>query len=202
MMPEHEKPATPFYSALGRAFARWQDVEGGMYLITHAILGTKPRTTSIIFFLIRSPDTKIDLVDKLCRENLPHESLLAWSEIHKRLLSASTTRNKFAHFEASSVADPAQFDDADPPLVLTAPFMDYLRWDKKSGTFFHTREIMEIGTAWGELARDLICFVAANFEPASLHPELLPPAIMQILDYAQRELLQRRPPPEEHAQEI
>src|ERR1700736_7018946 len=56
----------PFYRAVGKASARWQHVEAGLFILAHAIMQTDYQYSSIVFFHIRSADSKVKLVDRLC----------------------------------------------------------------------------------------------------------------------------------------
>jgi hypothetical protein len=196
MVSHLDTQANPFYAALGRAFAKWQNVEAALYMMAHVSLGTEPRTTSIVYFHVRSQDSKIKLVDKLCRENLRPELLRFWTDdFHKRLEDSCAVRNRFAHFETASVLDPSAYDGADPPLILVPHHMDYGTLERKTVQFYHTAEILEHGSRWATLANDMFTFVVSHFEANDLHMHLLPPVVARGISNM-RDMLQdasRRP---------
>ena len=57
-----EATIAPFYHAIGRATARWQHVEAGLFVLAHAIMQTDYKYSSVVFLHIQSADSKVKLV--------------------------------------------------------------------------------------------------------------------------------------------
>jgi len=61
-----EATIAPFYHAIGRATARWQHIEAGLFVLAPAIMQTDYKYSSVVFLHIQSADSKVKLVDRLC----------------------------------------------------------------------------------------------------------------------------------------
>jgi hypothetical protein len=82
----------PFYRAVGKASARWQRVEAGLFILAHAIMQTAYQYSSIVFFHIRSADSKVKLVDRLCHAHFDKTIIKKeWTPLLKDLNSAVET---------------------------------------------------------------------------------------------------------------
>jgi hypothetical protein len=75
----------PFYRAVGKASARWQRVEAGLFILAHAIMQTDYQYSSIVFFHIRSADSKAPLA--LSNARTRARSRCAFSTAHWRGVS-------------------------------------------------------------------------------------------------------------------
>ena len=54
-----EATIAPFYHAIGRATARWQHVEAGLFVLAHAIMQTDYKYSSVVFLHIQNTDSLI-----------------------------------------------------------------------------------------------------------------------------------------------
>jgi hypothetical protein len=92
----------PFYRAVGKASASWQHIEASLFILAHAIMQTDYQYSSIVFFLIRSADSKVKLVDRLCHAHFDKTIIKKeWTPLLKDLNSAVEIRNSIAHWEAN-----------------------------------------------------------------------------------------------------
>jgi hypothetical protein len=91
-------PANSIFEAYGLAMARWQYVETALYFIVHCVMGTTEEISSLVFFRIRSAETKIALANDMVLDRLP-SARDNWNALRKRLKDDLEARNRFAHFE-------------------------------------------------------------------------------------------------------
>jgi hypothetical protein len=109
------EPLAPFYEAIGKASVRWQFVEASLFVIVHAILKTEYRKSSAVLFHIQSPDSKLQLTDRLCQIHLDKDIISAeWDDFCKDLKEAIKFRNAIAHWEANFINDRSLIDLNEP----------------------------------------------------------------------------------------
>jgi len=61
--------------AMGRAIARWQHVETGMFLLAHAIMRTDYKYSSSAFYMLKGADMKQQLLSRLCEAHFSPQIL-------------------------------------------------------------------------------------------------------------------------------
>jgi hypothetical protein len=84
-----EATIAPFYHAIGRTTARWQHVEAGLFVLAHAIMQTDYKYSSVVFLHIQNTDSKVKLVDRLCRAHFDKTIIKnEWTPLLKDLNSA------------------------------------------------------------------------------------------------------------------
>ena len=89
-----EATIAPFYHAVGRATARWQHVEAGLFVLAHAIMQTDYKYSSVVFLHIQSAASKVKLVDRLCHAHFDKTIIKnEWTPLLKDLISAVAVRN-------------------------------------------------------------------------------------------------------------
>lgn len=194
--------AVPFYAALGRAFARWQDVESGLFLVTHAALGASAQVSSVVFFHVKSQSAKAQLCDKLWQIGLEGDLAAEWAALVKRIAGALTVRNQYAHFETAWLKPGnGHYPEIDPPIILVPHHMDVVAWGRKQHTYFDTQEIDATTLEWQKLTQDLLRHVLRRYSLEQLRTESLPPVLVQMLESTQCGLqpheLQRKEPTQE-----
>ena len=81
-----EATIAPFYHAIGRATARWQHVEAGLFVLAHAIMQTDYKYSSVVFLHIQSAASKVKLVDRLCPRSLVPSRM--WLEFEGGVISS------------------------------------------------------------------------------------------------------------------
>jgi hypothetical protein len=178
-----EKIAAPLYHALGRAMARWQHVEAGLFVLGHAILKTEYRYTSLIFFHIRSPEAKMQLVDRLCREKFSDDIIKRkWTPLLTDLKSGVKFRNGMAHFEANYVTDASCLQPGEPPVVLTPHHLDINSQKGSTVKGATTSSLIHAAEEYILLSRRLFGFVQAHFTAEERGALGLPPQLQGFLE--------------------
>jgi len=192
-----EATIAPFYRAIGKATVRWQHVEAGLFVLTHAILGTDNKFSSVVFFHIQSADAKVQLVDRLCRAYFDEGIVDEWGEIHKDLRDALPFRNAMAHWEANFIIDPSFLELGEPPIALTRHHLDIR--SEADTRVLSTSTATEVADEYLVLAGRLLRFVAAHFSIEKLRATHLQPRLLQYLENIQTDppapLPPRRPSP-------
>jgi hypothetical protein len=181
----HEKMAAPFYRSLGRAMARWQHVEAGLFLVAHAILATDFRYSSTVFFMINSADRKLRLVTNLCKLYFDDGVFSStWKPMAKEVEAAIKFRNGLAHFEANYITDPSRLEPGEPPIVLAAHHLDFSR--RGSSDAASTNRMNHAADEFLLITNTLVDFVAKQFLPSRIQMEGLPEQIAALLTERQR----------------
>ena len=120
-----EATIAPFYHAIGRATARWQHVEAGLFVLAHAIMQTDYKYSSVVFLHIQSADSKVKLVDRLCHAHFDKTIIKnEWTPLLKDLNSAVAVRNSIAHWEANFILDVCVLEPWESPIALTPHHLD------------------------------------------------------------------------------
>ena len=115
-----EATIAPFYHAIGRATARWQHVEAGLFVLAHAIMQTDYKYSSVVFLHIQSAASKVKLVDRLCHAHFDKTIIKnEWTPLLKDLNSAVAVRNSIAHWEANFILDVCVLEPWESPIALT-----------------------------------------------------------------------------------
>lgn len=178
-----EQTAAPFYHALGRAIAHWQNVEAGLFVLAHAILGADYRYSSLVFFHIQSADSKLQLIDRLCREKFsPQIVEREWKPLYRDLITGKNFRNSLAHFEANWVFDLSQFRPGDPPIVLAPHHLDTTRIKNETVKGATTADLANAASEYTDFSRRLFYFVCRHFPLETLRATHLPLQLMQSLE--------------------
>src|SRR3954462_15339647 len=105
-MPE---PPSELYCALGKAMARWQYVETGMFLLFHGLSSSQFEASSHQFFgrKMRPTEEKLKTLNKLCRDRLSSGIVTEhWEPLHTELNQHREIRNAIAHFEPGAIIQP------------------------------------------------------------------------------------------------
>jgi len=90
--------------AVGGALMRWQHVEAAMFYIAHGIMGPDYAVNSIVFFHVKSAESKLALLDKLMMRHLSQKAYGgAWKPLRNTIGNMIEMRNALAHFEGYAV---------------------------------------------------------------------------------------------------
>jgi hypothetical protein len=150
-----------FFEAVGEAMANWQNLETSMFAALHALLKTDYRTSALVFFHIRSADSKLELLSKLVNANVGKEGKDRWKGMYKGLKDARTVRDSLAHFEIRFVSNPPNSRHFP---VLAPHSLDYHVYEIKQGNVrLYTKEtLVKFGDGFMGAAHDVIRFSAAH----------------------------------------
>lgn len=177
-----QKALAPFFEAFGWATARWQHVEAALCTLTHALLDTDFKYSSAVFFHIRSPDSKVQLVDRLCRAHFDDETLASeWFPLCKHLREAVDNRNQIAHYEVNFILDLSFLEPGEPPVALTP---HHLR-DPTATKAATTNTLRQLAENYLALSSELLHFSARHFELERLRATHLPPRLLRYLEKLQ-----------------
>ena len=185
-----DKIAAPLYEALGKAFARWQDVEFALFMVAHAVIDSPAEVSSTVFFHIKSQDSKAQLCDKLWRLDLHPDLLQPWVDLHGRISRALETRNKYAHYETAWLSKdaPPPLSEITPPIILLPHHLDYVTWKRPNRIYFGVNDVEKSALQWQELMRDILAHVLMRFSIAQLRIESLRPEVALLLASIQERL--------------
>jgi hypothetical protein len=187
------EPLAPFYEAIGKASVRWQFVEASLFVIVHAILKTEYRKSSAVFFHIQSPDSKLQLTDRLCQIHLDKDIISAeWDDFCKDLKEAIKFRNAIAHWEANFINDRSLIDLNEPAVALTRHHMDI--WSEADTRGLTTSTLNEVAHEYRALANRLLHFVLRHFAVKELRATHLPQGLLQHLESIQNSPPEPPPP--------
>jgi hypothetical protein len=189
-----EATIAPFYLAIGRAMARWQYVEAGLFVLAHAIMQTDYQYSSVVFFHIKSADSKVKLVDRLCRAHFDKTIIKnEWTALLKDLNSAAEIRNSIAHWEANFILDVSVLEPWEPPIALTPHHLDArAQADTRGAT---TNTLNQTAEEFLALANRLLRFVAPHFSDKALRSTNLPQRLLLYLENSRNDAPTPRPPP-------
>lgn len=190
------------HEALGEALTRWQHVERSLYLVTHCLIGASHEATSIVFFHIKSAESKLALTDKLCRQFLTQAAYQgAWRDLRKSLTSLIDLRNGMAHFgvvnfDIEELPKPRRTRF---PIMLAAHDLDVsaVRDGTSKGLFLET--VRDAGLRYVAASIDLIRFGFDHVPHWQPHIRSLPPNLQQHLQTFPRKkesVGSRKSPPE------
>jgi hypothetical protein len=183
-----EEMAGPFYRGMGRAVARWQHVETGMFLLAHAIMGTNYKYSSTAYYMLNGANMKLQLVDRLCQAHFTKEVLKnEWAPTVEDIRNALKFRNGLAHFEVAYITDRSIMKPGDPPIALTSNHLDVRAAAKDSIPAATLSQITEAAELYLKLGRRLIWLVQRHFSPEALRATHLPPRWLQYLERGRSE---------------
>jgi hypothetical protein len=181
-MTIHDRIAEPFYAALGRTLSNWQHVETGLFVIAHCLMETKFDVSSTIFFQIRSAESKLAGVDKLCQRVLSAEDYKRkWIPLFKDTQSYVKYRNGLAHFEISFLTDAGAMTKTAVPVVLTPHHLDTGAIRNGSTRAIDYENLLNAGSEFKNGFRRLIHFGAQNVPQWAQQIALLPPGLRQVI---------------------
>jgi hypothetical protein len=181
-----EEMAAPLYRGLGRALARWQHVEAGMFLLSHAIFGTDYKFSSTAFYMLKGANMKLDLLDRLCQAHFSSDIITnEWKPTLKELRAALDFRNGLAHFEVNYITDPAVLKNGDPPVGLSPHHLDVRESAKPTVRLATVTDLNQAAELYLRLSRHLFGMVQRHFPLEKLRSTHLPPPILQFLATAQ-----------------
>ncbi|MGC2222752.1 MAG: hypothetical protein WA624_10485 [Methylocella sp.] len=168
-----EATIAPFYHAIGRATARWQHVEAGLFVLVHAIMQTDYKYSSVVFLHIQSAASKVKLVDSLCHAHFDKTIIKnEWTPLLKDLNSAVAVRNSIAHWEANFILDVSVLEPWESPIALTPHHLDVrAQADTRGAT---TNTLNQTAEEFLALANRLLRFVAPHFSDKALRATNLP----------------------------
>lgn len=154
------KAETELYAALGRALARWQHVETSLYVLAHALMRTGAEISGITFFHIRSAESKVQLLEKLCRQLLDKNLYQSdWVPLRKDLVNPIDVRNSMAHFEVVWLDHEFAKSVGEHPVMIYAHHLDTYA-NRKGGRGLNLKSLREADRVFKELAERLIHFVS------------------------------------------
>jgi hypothetical protein len=183
----------PFYRAIGRASARWQHIEAGLFVLAHAIMQTDYKYSSVVFFHIKSADSKVQLVDRLCRAYFDKTTIREeWTPLLKDLNSAVGIRNSIAHWEANFTLDVSVLEPWEPPIALTPHHLDAIAQTETRGST--TNKLNHTADEFLALAIRLLRFVAPHFSDKALRATNLPPRLLLYLEKYRNDAPAATPP--------
>ena len=192
----HAQVAQPFYAALGVTMSRWQHVETGLFVVAHALMATTYEVTSTVFFLIRSADTKLALVDKLCHRTLPAKVCETnWRPLRKAVNSYVEYRNGLAHFELNFLTDARTMVETSVPVILSPHHLDVGAVVDGQVRAVSYENLIEAGKEFLDGTRRLIQFGAAHIPHWRRQVKLLPSNLQRALVSLENELIEPELPP-------
>ena len=176
-----EATIAPFYHAIGRATARWQHVEAGLFVLAHAIMQTDYKYSSVVFLHIQSAASKVKLVDRLCHAHFDKTIIKnEWTPLLKDLNSAVAVRNSIAHWEATFILDVSVLEPWESPIALTPHHLDVrAQADTRGAT---TNTLNQTAEGFLALANRLLRFVAPHFSDKALRATNLPRRLLLYLE--------------------
>jgi hypothetical protein len=176
-----EATIAPFYHAIGRATARWQHVEAGLFVLAHAIMQTDYKYSSVVFLHIQSAASKVKLVDRLCHAHFDKTIIKnEWTPLLKDLNSAVAVRNSIAHWEANFILDVSVLEPWESPIALTPHHLDVrAQADTRGAT---TNTLNQTAEGFLALANRLLRFVAPHFSDKALRATNLPRRLLLYLE--------------------
>jgi hypothetical protein len=176
-----EATIAPFYHAVGRATARWQHVEAGLFVLAHAIMQTDYKYSSVVFLHIQSAASKVKLVDRLCHAHFDKTIIKnEWTPLLKDLNSAVAVRNSIAHWEANFILDVSVLEPWESPIALTPHHLDVrAQADTRGAT---TNTLNQTAEGFLALANRLLRFVAPHFSDKALRATNLPRRLLLYLE--------------------
>jgi hypothetical protein len=175
------KSIAAFYHAIGRATARWQHVEAGLFVLAHAIMQTDYKYSSVVFLHIQSAASKVKLVDRLCHAHFDKTIIKnEWTPLLKDLNSAVAVRNSIAHWEANFILDVSVLEPWESPIALTPHHLDVrAQADTRGAT---TNTLNQTAEGFLALANRLLRFVAPHFSDKALRATNLPRRLLLYLE--------------------
>ena len=95
-MIEYKKRESEFYEAVGRALSRWQAVEVLLSLLFSLIMQSRrPLVAVKTFHSITSFSARLKMLQVAAEDSLSSEQLQKLKLLLKRIVKASSNRNKF-----------------------------------------------------------------------------------------------------------
>jgi hypothetical protein len=183
--------------AIGHALTRWQYIETALFALAHCLMEAPYKTSSVIFFHIRSAESKFSLIERLLF-GLPayQKHVRTWKALKKDFEELAEFRNALAHFEISWLDAKWAEGKTQYPIVLSAHHMDTRRTNSgKNGLF--VEQILEGANAFNRYTERMIEFVAELFPDIEQRSEQLPPPLRQILlTHFHRNVTVEQPPPQ------
>jgi hypothetical protein len=176
-----EATIAPFYHAVGRATARWQHVEAGLFVLAHAIMQTDYKYSSVVFLHIQSAASKVKLVDRLCHAHFDKTIIKnEWTPLLKDLNSAVAVRNSIAHWDPNFILDVSVLEPWESPIALTPHHLDVrAQADTRGAT---TNTLNQTAEEFIALANRLLRFVAPHFSDKALRATNLPRRLLLYLE--------------------
>lgn len=187
------------FKALGAAMTSWQHIETGLYVIAHCILGTDQKLSAIAFFHIKSGETKLTLVDKLCAVGIPPKAYEeVWKPLRKAISGHLTTRNHMAHYEASWFDLPSAQGTTEYSIMISAHHLQPEPQKSTMVTVLFVEELRALATTYNDTMRDLLRFAVKHCPEWPRHAASLPPRLQQALQtfHSEASLRGFEPPPE------
>lgn len=177
-----EEVAGPLYRGLGRALTKWQYVETGLFLLTHAIMRCDYKYSSTAFYMLKGGDMKLQLTNRLCEAHFSDSDLKNhWTPTYKDLKNGIVFRNGLAHFEINLITDPRGLRPGDPPVVLTPHHTDVRESGKPLVKAAFLTELNQAGEFYTKLAQRLVSLIRHHFSIEDLRATQLPPQLLQFL---------------------
>ena len=150
-------------TAIGAAMAKWQEVEGNIFLLFVALAqgGPLPNSCTVIYETIMHLEHKLAAVDALAQYRLASKDaklLEQWTKLNKRIKRKSRIRNKVAHWRV-------WYDTkSDPDRPFLAPHLyrqlaDAKDFSKSSGGALGATDILAHAAAFGALADEIRQFL-------------------------------------------
>lgn len=178
-IPVDQEALRRLKQAIGEASMRWQYVETALFLIAHGLMGPDYAINAIIFFHIKSADSKLSLTDKLISSCLNKKTYdECWKPIKKDIGNLILFRNSLAHFEMFFV-DPEVMDDYPSalPVGISPNYLD--AFASRDGTVKSlTVESIEHGSQeLLQMTNKLIAFARVHVQGLALKIDGLPPSV-------------------------
>lgn len=157
-----------FFAELGRAIAKWQQVEFGLFQVFSVVSGCADgKIASAIFYSVIGFKDKLKMTDNAARLALAKDAFeKKWRPLRKRCLNASEVRNAFAHFWVMQGADtregaqislrPNVFDENELHKERKEEFME-----------FDCKKIARNWRVFSQLHIDLSAFLAGIEKPGA-----------------------------------
>lgn len=182
------------HTAIGRALARWQYIETGLYLIAHGLLGSSHKASSITFFHIKSAEAKLALVDKLILAFMPQRVFASeWKAIRGDVNDALGIRNAIAHFELIAFDPQRRPKGTKFDFALTPHHLDTNAGRSGTVKTLFVENLDKAADGYLMVARDLLRFVVQHVPNWQQQEASLPPDLQQVLETIRSEVTATAP---------
>jgi hypothetical protein len=183
--------ADELYRALGKALARWQYVETGMFLLFHGLSSCPFEESSRQFFgrEMWPIGVKLKTLNKICRDHPQPDVREHWKPLHKDLKQHRDTRNALAHFEPGRFNLPPETGRGGIQLGLSPQLLDLTKRkaDGRVEALF-MEEIVQAADEFLITARALIEFIETHVPQWNNRLSALPPYERQHVDAFTRDV--------------
>ena len=187
--------AAEFDKALGSALAQWQHIEAALYTLAHCLMEAPHEVSSIAFFHVKSAESRIGLVDKLCEHRLAQETYQQkWVPVRKQVAHLIEVRNAIAHFEMAWLDADFAKGKTKFPIIISSHHLD-VHANRHGAKTLYIENLWQADHGFHECAKLIWEFVVGSVPHWRQRAALLPPNLLLVLDSVHRTVSQREQPP-------